>query len=121
MEDKSELTLSNNAAHHSLSFDKRVETSRGGTFIRKAKSLNPQFLINIDGLINNVAGSFHKMDSNINGSSRNELRYSLSFTAPNSFSQELSDVLKFPSSKCGKNSYLANLISKIINIKLPVG
>ncbi|XP_054798832.1 ABC transporter G family member 22-like [Prosopis cineraria] len=85
---------------HSFSFDKRVETSRGGTVIRKTKSLNAQFLINVDGLINNAAGSFHQMDSNVNGSSIKELRYSLSFTAPTSLSQELSDVLKLPGPKC---------------------
>ncbi|KAI9096775.1 hypothetical protein K1719_025954 [Acacia pycnantha] len=88
-------------AAHSLSFDKRVENSRGGgTVIRKAKSLSAQFLINMDGLINNVAGSYHQMDSNVKiGSSSKELRYSLSFTAPASLSHELSEVLNLPSPK----------------------
>ena len=93
-----------NVAAHSLSFDKRVDNSRGGgTVTRKAKSLSDQFLINIDGLINNVAGSYHQMDSNVKiGSSSKELRYSLSFTSPASLSHELSEVLKLPNLKCSK-------------------
>ncbi|KAF7830651.1 ABC transporter G family member 22-like [Senna tora] len=75
------------------SFDKRVVENKcsSGNGIRKTKSLNAQFLINIDELMIS-----NKIDSNTN-----EIRYSLSLTAPTLLSDQLSDVLNLPTTpKC---------------------
>lgn len=116
MEEKREVVLTSDATFmphgkfgddkelkmQSFSFDRRMDTSRGGTVIRKTKSLNAQLLINIDELIDNSAANCRNIDSNINPSSGNEIRYSLSLTAPALLSHQLSDVLRLPSPKRSK-------------------
>lgn len=100
MEDKREETVRFSAPRmHSFEMQREEEIKHGGTVIRKTKSLNPQFLINIDEIINNAtAGSYHNISSNVN-SSNGRKRYSFSL------SDQLSDVLRLPAPKCSKKEF----------------
>uniref|UniRef100_A0A5B7BG54 Putative ABC transporter G family member 22-like n=1 Tax=Davidia involucrata TaxID=16924 RepID=A0A5B7BG54_DAVIN len=71
--EKTEISI-----HKMRSFELKTKSPSGKT-IRKTKSLSAQFLINIDELISNMAGSFHETGSIVSRASSNELGF-FSFT-----------------------------------------
>lgn len=75
------------------SLDKKLE-SPAGIEIRKTKSLSAQFLINIDELINNDAGSYDQTGSIRSRASSNGIGYSFSLAGAILPSEDISDVLR---------------------------
>ncbi|XP_059454070.1 ABC transporter G family member 22-like [Corylus avellana] len=86
------------------SLDKKLE-SPAGRAIRKTKSLSAQFLINIDELINNDAGSHDRTGSIRSRASSNGIGYSFSLAGAILPSEDTSDVLRIqiPSYKENEN------------------
>ncbi|KAE8100447.1 hypothetical protein FH972_018344 [Carpinus fangiana] len=75
------------------SLDKKLE-SPAGRAIRKTKSLSAQFLVNMDELINNDAGSHDRPGSIRSRASSNGIGYSFSLAGAILPSEDISDVLR---------------------------
>lgn len=80
------------------SLDKKIESPSTGRAIRKTKSLSAQFLVNIDELTNNDAGSCDRTGSIPSRASSNGVGYSFSLAGAIFPSEHIdSDVLRLQS------------------------